>query len=422
MNLLAHPSAADFLRGFQEEHLSELEFLLGQRQRRLREPALSWRDAESVETRIEGHLEAMRAGGPVAVSIASEALSGGDVSLIPAALFSLASLAPEALAPDALPAPKEEWPEFLSSWEGALVLADHPGIPAFLTRVLLNDRPEVRAAAARALGRRRDKEGPALVPLLDDAAMEVRSAAALSLAKCAHQPVLPTLERMLHVPSELALLQFQAALLLGSRHAFELCRGVCEQGGAPAAFIELFAMAGGEHGLPVLLRLSTVAASTAPALAAMGIVGNGGSIPQLIEHLSDGESVAQAAASALQLITGAGLTRKVSVPAPDDEDEPATEMEMPSIDPVEWNRWWGLHQGRFGSGRYRAGKPLVMWSIVEELAEPRSSLVVRTRAGLEFTLRSGQRLDFEPDWPIARQRAVIAGLGNRREHLQQRLR
>ncbi|HYO68952.1 MAG TPA: hypothetical protein VEU33_23025 [Archangium sp.] len=69
-----HPSTPEFLREFQEEHLSELAFLLAQRQRHLHSAEVEWPSIAPLEMRILRHAEAMQEGSDTASQCAREVL------------------------------------------------------------------------------------------------------------------------------------------------------------------------------------------------------------------------------------------------------------------------------------------------------------------------------------------------------------
>lgn len=137
-------------------------------------------------------------------------------------------------------------------------------------------------------------------------------------------------------------------------------------------------------------------------------------MPLLIEHLAHPrEELREAAASALELITGAGLTEKVELSAEGNEEdgdlaEAPRELSRPSRDAAAWTRWWSAQRARLeGTSRIRYGKPCTPGSYIEELIRPSSPLASRSRAATELAIRSGHFVGFQPDWPIRRQRHAL---------------
>jgi HEAT repeat protein len=408
--LLDHPGAESFLREFQEEHLSEVEFLLQQRRQLLHGPGARWTAAEEPETRLALHLVALRASAEVSLGCAREAVAFGDDGQFLAGLHVLASLAPQESSIDTLLQIREAaLEEVLPAWTEALALALHPEVAGYCTRALADGRPQVRAAAASVLGHRGEGEPSQLMPLLGDEDGEVRSAAALSLARLGHRPALPSIETLFaHSSPEQAEPLARAALLLGSHRALTFCRKLCNSSHPPPALPRLLALAGDAQDLPVLRRLSARPSLAEASLEALGLLGLAAAIPELLAHLeAEDPRHRQCAASALGILSGAGPGLKVRVAAREDEEE-GHEQEQWSTDPRAWRQWWEAHGHRFEGGqRWRHGRQFTLEGCLEELKDPHSSLTVRSRAALELVLHSGRPLDFEPDWPVRRQRESL---------------
>ncbi|QRK11301.1 hypothetical protein JQX13_15210 [Archangium violaceum] len=410
--LLGHPDAEQFIREFQEEHQSEVEFLLRQRQRCFHAPDRSWLDAEQMEARLDRHMDALRAGGHVALRSARQLIAEGDMGQFMAAVHVLASLAPEESSISrVLEVRIESDEELLPSWFEAIALARHPEWVSVCIQAALHERPLIRATAARLLGYRREGEHEHLIRLLrEDADSKVRSTAALSLAHLGYGPALPLVEQSLsHLPPDDAEPMLRAALLLGSSRALQVCRQLCQSNTPSPPLVRLLALAGREQDVPLLRRLCARSSLASSAFEALGILGIASTIPELIEHLASPQlALRLAAASALALVTGAGLTQKVHIPDEEDEDAPDRAVEQPSTDEKAWRHWWKDHASHFQKAmRFRHGRPFSPTACLDELEAARSSFQVRARATLELALLLGQAPSIEPDWPIHRQRQVL---------------
>lgn len=411
-----HIGFPEFFHEFQEEHLSEIEFLLGQRQRHVRDPEFAWPALANMEDRLEAHVDAMCVGGAPALELAREAMAGGDEAQTMAGLYVVASFE-EADGADGLGAVlhsmEEAAADLLYVWEEVLVLSEQPRVSERMLPLLSSPRAEVRATVTRALLRRHGGTPESLLPLLGDTSPEVRSAAVMALAQLGYGPAITTVENLLqYVP----LLEWEpltvAALYLSSPRALRHCRQACQSGGElPPGFPWLLAMAGEERDLPILQKLCAHPKLASHALRAVGILGIPSSVPFLLEHLSsDALEVRLAAGAALNLLTGANLyVTAQAMEEGADGDEPGREIHLPHTDAATWAQWWDGHQPRFsGSRRFRLGKPFSLGVCIEELAAPHSTFDSRERAAKELRIHSGQAIGFEPDWPIRRQRAAIA--------------
>ncbi|NMO18766.1 hypothetical protein HPC49_13985 [Pyxidicoccus fallax] len=414
-SLLESPSAPEFPREFQERHLSELAFLLTQRRRQLHDAGVEWPDLEPLEVRILRHVEAMQASGDVAAACAREALDAVAEDELTAGIHALVSIG------DGLTEVMERMAvadaSLLPCFTEALLLAQPPRLTEALGALLSTPRPEVRATAARILGQRHEGGAALLLPLLDDAELEVRAAAALAVSELGHRPALALLERKLsQSPADELDAWALASLRFGSARALQACRQAARAMGAiPPRVPWLLALAGDAQDFGTLSRLCPQPGMTVTVLEALGILGAPASVPLLLEHLSHDEAgVRAAAAEALTLMTGAGLVERVRVPDEDAgdaeaEEDTGREVTQASTDAAAWDGWWEAHRTRLeGASRLRLGQPYSPRSSLEELAHPRSPFKARARAALELDVRSGQPTGFQPDWPVQRQCQSLA--------------
>ncbi|QRK12651.1 HEAT repeat domain-containing protein [Archangium violaceum] len=417
-NLLEHPSASEFLRGFQEEHLSELAFLLARRQQYLHDPEVEWPEVEPLEVRILAHVGAMREGGDMALSCAREMLSSEAPDELAAAAHALVFAAPggEGIA-EVLARMAEADAVLLPCLGEALMLAHHSQLSERLGTLLDSKRPEVRVVAARVLGHRCDGAAEPLLPLLEDAVPEVRAAAAMAVAEMGYRPALPLLERgLLHTAADEWSAWVLAALRLGSPRALQACRQACRTlGPVPPRLPWLLGLAGDAQDFAPLSRLHGWLELTAVVLEALGLLGIPAAIPLLLEHLGHGApEVKAAAASALALMTGAELMEEAQVLDEDSSDDDSSEVSgrkvvRPSVDAAVWRAWLREHRSHLeGKTRIRLGQPHGLGLCIEELMHSRASFDTRARASLELCIHSGRQVPFQPGWLVSRQRQAMA--------------
>ncbi len=185
------------------------------------------------------------------------------------------------------------------------------------------------------------------------------------------------------------------------------------------------------------LLVSTLSNETArkSAIEGLGILGDVTAIPSLIEELKkENNDLNLAAASALELITGAGLVEKhlvieeewleepieedeASIGSEYDEDEELEDFLQPELVEIEgpntsweiWSEWWQSNRNRFDSTQcWRIGKPFTLGSCIEDMANPKRKYDERQRAYLELVVRSKNHIPFEADWFVPKQQAAIA--------------
>ncbi len=259
--------------------------------------------------------------------------------------------------------------------------------------------PSLRALVLRALGRAADGlvEGVAR-PLVADPDPEVRVEAAVALLRSG-APDAP------------------AAVLRAAR--------------ADPALVPMLALAGRETAVPWLHQVLDHPPSAAAAADTLGLMGDPRSVPALIAAL-DGQAP-DAAARALDLVTGAGLTGDTFVEdvpevdelfddererlargeplVPADQPPRGTTVTGPSTDPETWRAWWAENQARFGQAdRWRLGRPAGPESQVASLAAPFVPHRLRRWIADELAVRYRMPVPFDPAWEVHRQRAALAAM------------
>ncbi|QRK11093.1 HEAT repeat domain-containing protein [Archangium violaceum] len=408
-------SASEFLQGLQEEHSSELAFILAQRQRYLHDAEVEWPDVESLEIRIHRHAEAMRVGGEAALACAREALAGEAWDELAAGVYARVFIGPEDEGIAEVLARMAKLDTVLLPYcTQALMLVQHPQLSERLAALLDSPRESVRAAAVRVIGHRRDSGAGPLLPLLDDVDLEVRAAAALAVSEMGHRPALPILERkMAQAPADEMDVWALAALRLGSSRALHACRQSCHADRPlPPRLPWLLGLAGEAQDFGLLRQLCGRLESMVGSLEALGMLGVPTAVPLLLDHLGhEKPAVKNAAAKALSLMTGAGLTETVQIPdewSREGDEAEFQQVVQPSTDSSSWRAWWNAHRARLeGASRLRLGQPYSLSLCLEELVHSRTPFDARARAGLELVIRSGQTVGFQPDWPVRRQRQAI---------------
>jgi hypothetical protein len=160
--------------------------------------------------------------------------------------------------------------------------------------------------------------------------------------------------------------------------------------------------------------VEVAAATPSPALLrALGRHGDLRSVDVLIASLSADEPIVEAAAEALDRITGAGLREKAEV-AWSTGAEPGSAkriVERPSRDPVLWSQWFGRSLRRLDPGaKLRQGKPFIATTLVDELASPATPAQRRDDAEAEISIVAGVTSRFRTDDWVARQQERLVDL------------
>jgi uncharacterized protein (TIGR02270 family) len=416
-----------FLIGLYEEYLEEASFLYAQRRALLADPEIGWKKLAGFEQRLEADLDGLVVGESLALELCKSRAAEGDFGEFYAALCvfcrldrrdcvltSLDQLDPDdpkkaAAAADAL---KDEMPSAWTRDFVTLLDSGEPKLAPVLARVFAYNRvpcePQLLSAVRRcaapalpvvvwAIGRVGTLS--ATEPLLDYLGSEeepVRAAAALALAR------------------------------MGEPRAVDSCLDQARSNSWP---ILPLCLAGGRRALPLLTEL-TENIGGADYLTALGLLGDPISIPLLISRLA-ASATAASAATALQCLTGAGLSETVFVPDELDEAE-LFEAEREQIkqgkpldrgdgrpfgstvtrlsqNPDDWNRWWRTNSSRFTPGmRYRNGGLFSPGRLIEMLSDERTPHQLRRYCSEELATRYQNDFGLETDMPVNRQVAKLA--------------
>lgn len=424
-----------FLIELYEEYLEEASFLYEQRLGLLDDPEVTWRDVGEFEERFEAHIDGLVVGEDLALEVCRRRAAEGDFGELHAAvrvfcrqnrkewvweaLEGLDPGEPEKLraAADAL---KHEAP---AAWEAELIerLGGAGRSPAF---------PPVLAAVG---GYRRLPAGSLIADSLAEMADAHREVAAWSLGRLREQGGRRALLGYLIDPDEaLASAAAVALLRLGDRQVLDYCLQVADA--QPWAYLPL-SLGGGPAAAAAVLGHAARGQPDPLCLRALGVFGQVEAVPHLVRAL-ERDDAAEAAAEALNLITGAGLLAEVFVPEPVEEDElfeeelenfragkPVTRPDGQPYgatvlrltrDPEAWRQWWDANGGRFGASvRHRYGRPLSPEVLLTSLEDERTPNRFRRLAHEELCIRYGLDFSWEADMPVPEQERALFQLRTR---------
>jgi hypothetical protein len=421
-------STRQFRIDLYREHLEDASFLYDQHRAYQRDPEVNWIDLRAWEERIEAHLDALVVGGRLALQVCEERALEGDAGEKHAALrvFCRADRKDETFAvlrqldpgnAEALRASAEALcRDVPSAWgadlagllqgephELAAVAARVIGFRRFpfeaLLRHSISTNTYGRAALAWALGRiGSDASIPVLRPLLDERDAAVCKAAATALLRLGDQTALAR------------------AMAAAPRHAWAQ---------------RLVAIAARSSPLRVLLD-ALQARPRAGTVLALGLAGDLGAVQPLLALLEN-EQLAEAAAVALNTITGAELYAPVFIPDTFDPDELLpeereaydTEGKLPSRNgepfgnwerrPLRskdvWSSWLDEHQHRFSREHlWRMGRPRSPLALYECLAAETTPYDIRSATYEELVVRFGLEVPFEVDLLVTQQLRYLANI------------
>ncbi|MBC8144564.1 MAG: HEAT repeat domain-containing protein [bacterium] len=405
------------------EHLEEAGFLYEQRLLLLDDPQLTWRDLSDFEARFEAHLDALLIGGDPALDVCVMRAAEADAG----ELYAMALLFCRVDRLSAMMAVFEVVDADDARKIAAISSALEQTLPEKwlmeLLRSLGTGNDVIDRVIARVIGYTRLKAAMPLISVLPRSGATDSIVWALGrLRDSKAQAPLRSLMRE-HKDTDIRGAATQALARMGDLEALNECQR--------QIFTEHWArfelgLAGGRSTVRALLA-AVAKSPDVEGVLALGMLGDVQALPALVGFLRTEEFVAEAA-SALELITGAGLYEEVFIADEIDPDElfederkrfdrgesvsegvDGATVRRLTRDPEKWTQWWRDNQSQFnGTMRYRYGKLYSPSVLIDALADGcGGSRVCRELAYEELVIRYGADLAFESDLPSQRQQAIV---------------
>lgn len=416
----------DFVVTLCLDHLAEASFLYEQRLGLFDDTELTWRDIEDFEQRFEPHIDGLVVGEDVALEVCKQKAGEGDFGELHAAMrvfcrqnrldLTLETL--EQLVPEdkeklraAVDAIKHEMPE---AWQGKFIW------------LLRDGHSTIASILAEVIGYRRIPVGQELLQTLQQNNSETIATVVWALGRLREPNARALLfERLQQGDEAIRSAAVLALLRLGEAQATHYCLQFARTQNWPLLPLGL---SGDRSVVPYLLDIAGTDQPATDCLIALGLLGHASAIDILLKHLNDTE-LAEAAARALNLITGAELYEEVFTPEEIDEDElfdeeleklkrgeplyppgqePGTTITRLSEKTDDWHEWWAVNKLRFDPKlRYRNGKPYSPACLLENLESEKSPAQVRQLAYEELVIRYGIDFPFETDMFVAQQKQAL---------------
>lgn len=418
---------AAFVEGIYREHLGEGGGLYEQWRVLHGDPEVTWKALGDFEDRAEAHLDGLVVGGDLALEVCRQQVREGDFGGLYAATRVFCRQERLDLMLEVLDALDPEGEERVQAVSDAL---KHER-PAAWTRTLVEklheSNPGVVSIAAQLVGYQRIKAGAELLQVLSETDPEVLPTVIWALGRLHEAKACAPLYNayLQHEDEAVRTAAALALLRLGEPSTVRYCLGH-----APSEEWALLpvGLGGGRSHVPTFIDIASSGDPTPDGLLALGLLGDISAVELLLYSLGD-THLAETAALALNLITGAELYEEVFVPEEIDEDElfeeelerlrrgeplfppgeePGTEITRLSRDPQAWRAWWDEHEVHFRAGiRYRNGKPCAPTHLLENLTSEKSPRRVRQLAYEELVIRYGIDVPFETDMLVAQQQRAL---------------
>jgi len=416
-----------------QEHLEEASFLYEQRLGLLRDPEISWRDVGEFEDRLEAHIDALVVGEELALEVCKKQALEGDFGELFAAVCVFC---------------RQRKGSLLAEVFHILDYEDAAKLRAVGDALKYEFPDEWKDSCAQALSKRHQKLTPILtnlcgyrrIPLgellhqaLSADSEKPQASLIWALGRLMVEDASEILSRLLqHQDEAVCSVALLALLRMGEQRALQSCYLVVQTKRWPYL---AFGLGGGRSVRGLLRDAISSGRGDRDCLLALGLLGDLASLRSLHACLGD-PKLAESAALALNLITGAGLYEEVFIPEEIDEDELfeqelkayREEKKVPtradgkpfgttvvrlSQDPEAWKHWISENASRFDPAyRYRNGKLYSPTCLLENLTSEKTPYRLRELAYEEFVIRYGVDFPFEADMPVRQQLAVINEISN----------
>ncbi|MFH1146945.1 MAG: hypothetical protein V1736_04485 [Pseudomonadota bacterium] len=389
-------------------------------------PDLAWRDISDFEDRFEAHIDGLVVGEDLALTICREQAAKGDFGELHAAVCVFCRQKRKDLILEVLEGLDTENVEKMQAFRDALKNEFPEEWCNDFFRMLPGDDLNSIVLLSDVFGYRRMKAGSAFSRILDDIPSGALPSVIRTLGRLREEGSRPALLRHIEHEDESVCLAAALALLrLSEPKVITDCLMKASVRNWP--FLPL-ALGGNRSAVDTLLAQARSRAGF-DCLEALGLLGDISAVDVLLAHLNN-KDLAEPAALALNLITGAELYEDAFIPDEPGEDElfegeveklkrggrlyppgeqPGAVVARLSQKTEDWSRWWTGRRSEFVSGiRYRNGKPYSPACLLENLESARSPRHVRQLAYEELVIRYGADFPFETDMPAAQQKRAIS--------------
>jgi len=424
-------SSRSFQDELYEEHLEEASFLYEQRLSLLTDPEIPWPELDDFEGRMETHVDALVIGETRALDICQRRSLEGDFGELYAAVCVFCRQNRKDLVDtviDTVDGSDEErvqatadamTAELPSSWEAEYgALMSEPDVSDATVRIL-----------ARCLSTRRSAVVSHLVSALEQGPLAARQDVVWALGLIGDSSVRTVLASLLK-DRDMAIRGTAMHALLRMQD-LEISKRLREMVTDPELH-HVVGLGGSSSLVKDLMTQVEKGASGPQTMIALGLLGDPAAVTVLISSLQD-DQLAERAALALDLITGAGTREEVFVPEVIDRDE-LFDYELEKLDQGEtpgrsdgepfgetkvqistdhqfWSTWWLENRADFEPGhRYRSGKQYSPSNLLENIECPDNPLLIRQLAYDELVIRYGLDVPFDPTVRVAQQRESLAAI------------
>lgn len=407
--------------GLYEEHLDDISFLYEQRNALLEKREMAWQDIAPFEARLDAHLDGLVVGGDLALEVCRRVAKDGDFGQLFGAVSVFCRQGRAQLLAEGMKHLDFADSKKMKAVADALKIELPEAWSSFIAEALARQEARLIPLLAAVSGYRRLPHAAALLDALARSPIDAQhSIDALGRLR-ANEAQGVLLGYLSHADEPLRAAALLALLRTGTTEALKPVNRLDRQECWP-----LVALGAERAAAGVMLQALGSGDALPECLLALGLIGDPGTLRAIYDSL-DVPELAEAAAQALQWITGASSNQAVFVPEAVDESTLFTKElqvwqqykeapkrldgqpfgEVKKMLPVKkevWKRWFADNSNRFDPDlRYRSGQPFSPAVLLSDLVAEGSSSALRRSAALELEIRYGCDVAFEVDMPVARQ-------------------
>ncbi|MDM8542947.1 hypothetical protein QUF90_17880 [Desulfococcaceae bacterium HSG9] len=409
------------------EHLEEASFLYEQRLSLSDNPEMTWLNIEDFEDRLEAHIDGLMAGGDPAIAMCKLQAREGDFGELYAAVRVFCRQNRLDLVKEILNESDAQDKQSVQAVSDALNHELPENWHNEFIRLLSEGDAKLVSIVAKLIGYQRMSASEELLLTLPKSDPDALPAILWAIGRIPDLQDVQSLSKYIHhQDARICSASALALLRSGEKLAINDCLRYAETDNWPLLPLGL---GGGASAVPVLLEIASGDKVSADCLTALGLLGDISAADTLLNYL-DNTELAESAALALNLITGAELYEEIFIPEEIDEDElfdeeleklkkgeslyppgeePGTTISRLSQKPEDWYDWGEENESLLSPGiRYRNGKPYSPACLLENLTSEKSTRQVRQSAYEELVIRYGLDVPFETDMFVVWQKQALA--------------
>ncbi|MDH3593374.1 MAG: hypothetical protein OEU09_17980 [Rhodospirillales bacterium] len=406
-----------------EEHVEEAAFLYQQRISTVGDPHFHWINITEIEHSLEAHIDALEVGGDQGLKVCDRQVGEGEAG----ELFTALSVFCRHKRGDLVFKVLQDLDLGDGDSKRAVIDAFKFEFPEVwhdkFLEMLSKDRPNLIPAIAALAGYRRLETAPAVLNVLDATPGAGLRDVIWAFGRMGDRQACEAISKYLeHEDDTVRAAAAMALFRLGDGGAFSYC---LQHASVDPVLLLPVGLAGGRSATKALKGLAGADKAQPDCLVALGLLGDLSALRTLHAGLAD-DATAEAAATALDLITGAELYEEAFIPEEIDDDElfedereAAEQGQAPSHpeggpfgstvtrlsqNPDDWLDWCREHKAQFDPKlRYRSGRPYSPELLLENLRSEKMPNKIRQLVYEELVIRYGMEVPFETDMPVAQQ-------------------